>query len=852
MRRGGRRLLRGLLWLLLFAALTALATWLALRASLPDIEGEARLAGLSGRVLVERDSHGVPVIRGASRLDVARATGFVHAQERFFQMDLTRRAAAGELAALLGPALLPADRRMRVHRFRARAADALDSAPATDTAMLEAYAEGVNAGLAALDLRPFEYLLLRQQPRPWRAEDGLLVVFAMWVDLQGGGLLAELQQDRLHAVLPDSVYRLVARSPSTWDAPLDGTRLEPPPLPTEEEYDLRRVDPDLFDSAGEVAASQLRFTWLPGEGDASLVGSNNWALSGERTASGRAMVANDMHLGLRVPNIWYRARLVAQEPAVDITGVMLPGVPFVVAGSNGRVAWGFTNSYGDYVDLVRLETDGNGGYLTPDGPRPLETVDEVIEVAGSDSQVLPVQQTAWGPVVDRAADGTPVAMAWTAHRPGAINLRLADLEHAQDLDEAVAIAASAGIPAQNALIGDADGRVAWVIAGRIPTRGDHDPTLPASWSAAAPAGTAGSRVTATRESSILDPVSRGAPMRGSSAATCSRRSATVAMRMARAGARSAMRWPALRDADPQDFLRIQLDDRALYLAQWQRLLRRVLVSAGAERPLALVRDWSGRAAVDDPGYRLVREFERLVTDRAFSMLTVEARHRWPDFRWRTPSRFTDVAWRLVQRAARVPAGPALRVLGRVAACRGGGRRRGGRRRLRRARRLHLGPAQHDQDPAPAEPGAAGAVGLARHAGAAAARGLVHAARAVTRLRRVGALCRRARAGGSAGTSTCRAGRAAIHSRRSIAPVTTTGRRDGRRRSSPGRPSTCSRCTPDVFPGADVAGPGSCLAGLSTSGAFPLARKGRNSLAGRHRSSSPRLRERRRDRAGAGA
>jgi penicillin amidase len=646
-RRGGRWLLRGLLWLLLFVALAALAAWLALRASLPDIEGEARLAGLSGRVLVERDSHGVPVIRGASRLDVARATGFVHAQERFFQMDLTRRAAAGELAALLGPALLPADRRMRVHRFRARAADALDSAPVTDVAMLEAYAEGVNAGLATLDLRPFEYLLLRQQPRPWRAEDSLLVVFAMWVDLQGGGLLVEQQQDRLRAVLPDSVYRLVARSPSTWDAPLDGTRLEPPPLPTEEEYDLRRVDPDLFDSAGEVAASQLRFTWLPGEGEASLVGSNNWALSGERTASGRAMVANDMHLGLRVPNTWYRARLVAQEPAVDITGVMLPGVPFVVAGSNGRVAWGFTNSYGDYVDLVRLESDGNGGYLTPDGPRPLETVDEVIEVAGSDSQVFPVQQTAWGPVVDRAADGTPVAMAWTAHRPGAINLRLAGLEEARDLDEAVAIAASAGIPAQNALIGDAAGRGAWVIAGRIPARGDHDPTLPASWSLP---GTGWSGwLEGDRNPRIVDP-DIGFAWSANARVVGGDKLVVIGDGGYAHGARGRQIRDALaglRDATTKDFLGIQLDDRALYLAQWQRLLRRVLVSAGVEGPLALVRDWSGRAAVGDPGYRLVREFERLVTDRAFSMLTVEARQRWPDFHWRTPSRFTDVAWRLV-------------------------------------------------------------------------------------------------------------------------------------------------------------------------------------------------------------
>ena len=564
-------------------------------------------------------------------------------------MDLTRRAAAGELAALLGPALLPSDRRMRVHRFRTRAAAALDAADAADRALLEAYAAGVNEGLAAPGARPFEYLLLRRDPRAWQPEDSLLVVFAMWVDLQAGGFAAELQQDRLHTALPEGLYTLVTRSPSTWDAPLDGTRLEPPPLPTADEYDLRRVDPALFDSAGEPVPSQLRFTWLPGEGDESMVGSNNWALAGERTASGHAMVANDMHLGLRVPNVWYRARLVVQEPAVDVTGVMLAGVPLVVAGSNGRVAWGFTNSYGDYVDLVRLESDGNGGYLTPDGPRPLETIEEVIEVAGGEPETLAIEETAWGPVVERAADGTPLAMAWTAHRPGAVNLRLMGLETAGSLDEAVRSAAAAGIPAQNAMIGDADGRIAWVIAGRIPVRGGHERTLPSSWSAPG-AGWSG-WVEADAQPRIVDP-GYGFAWSANARVVGGEMLAVIGDGGYAHGARGRQIRAALaglRDASPQDFLGIHLDDRAVYLAQWQPLLRKVLVSAGKERVpvLALVRDWSGRAAVDDAGYRLVREFERVVTDRAFAMLTVEARHRWPDFRWRTPSRFTDVAWRLV-------------------------------------------------------------------------------------------------------------------------------------------------------------------------------------------------------------
>ena len=651
MRRPGRLLLRALLWVALFAALALLAAWLALRASLPTVEGERQLAGLAGRVLVERDAAGVPVIRGASRADVARATGFVHAQDRYFQMDLTRRAAAGELAALLGPALLDTDRRLRAHRFRARAREVLGAAPVADRKLLEAYAEGVNAGLAALGARPFEYLVLRSSPQAWRAEDSLLVVYAMWIDLQGSALRTELQQDRLHAALPQALYRLVAQSPSTWDAALDGSELAPPPLPSPDDVDLRRLDPALFDGDGGAGTNPLRLTWMP-EADDSLVGSNNWALAGSRTASGHALVANDMHLGLRVPNTWYRLRLVAEEGDVDVTGVTLPGTPIVVAGSNGHVAWGFTNSYGDYLDLVRLEPAGGDAalYQGPAGPTRIERHAETLEVAGAPAVELVVEESAWGPVVERDAQGRRLAVAWTAHRPAAVNLRLAAMERARDIDEAVAIAAAAGIPAQNALIGDASGRIAWVLAGQIPARSGFDPSLPSAWTAPG-AGWTG-WVTDEAHPRIVDPA---AGMGWSANARVA--GGTMLELIGDGGYAHGARGRQIRDAlagmddaAPRDFLQVHLDDRAIYLASWQPLLVATLERGGPSQAeaLGLVRSWSGRAAPDDAGYRLVREFERAVTDRAFAMLTAEARHRWRDFAWRPPARFTDVAWRLVQ------------------------------------------------------------------------------------------------------------------------------------------------------------------------------------------------------------
>jgi len=640
-------LLRALSWLLLFAALALFAAWLALRSSLPELRGESHLAGLAGAVRVERDATGVPVIRGASRLDVARATGFVHAQERFFQMDLMRRAAAGELSALLGPAMLETDQRLRVNRFRARAKRALDTLDPSQLQLLDAYAQGVNAGLDALATRPFEYLVLRSRPAPWRPEDALLVVYSMWLDLQGSYPREEMQRDRLHEALPEAVYRLVALSPSDWDAALDGSRLAALPLPAD--YDLRGLDRALFADSGTPDGQAPRPALVADSPD-SMVGSNNWALAGQRTRSGRALVANDMHLGLRVPNTWYRARLIATDAGLDITGVMLPGVPAVIAGSNGRVAWGFTNSYGDFQDLVIVEpVDGApDSYQTPDGPRSFERHEETIEVAGEGSRTLTVLDTLWGPLIGKDARGRALALAWTAHRPGAMNLRLAALESAANLDEAVDILASAGMPAQNAMVGDATGRIAWVIAGRIPLRHGFDPDLPASW-ATEGVGWDG-WLPLDRQPEIKDPPA-GAAWSANARVVGGEMLALLGDGGYAHGARShEIRddLAALSGAVPVDFLHIQLDDRARYIEQWQPLLESVLAAGGPSRAqaLQLVRLWSGHAAADDAGYRLLREFERTVTHRAFRMLTVQAQARFPDFSWRPPSRFTDVAFRL--------------------------------------------------------------------------------------------------------------------------------------------------------------------------------------------------------------
>ena len=639
----------GIFVALLLAAVAA--GWFALRASLPTIDGEAALAGLNAGVTIERDVAGVPVIRGKTRADVARATGYAHAQDRLFQMDLLRRTGAGELAALFGAGALDIDRRIRLHQFRKRAQSALAALDPGNRALLEAYAGGVNAGIDSLQARPFEYLLLGQAPEPWRAEDSILVVHAMWIDLQG--LVAgrdELRRDRLAAVLPEAAYRFVVAPEPTAEAALDGSRLPQLPIPTAEEYDLRKLDLGLFERLDGERGKRKQSALKTG-GRKIMFGSNNWAVASSRTRGGGALLANDMHLGLNVPNIWYRARLLVESEGLDVAGVSLPGVPLIVAGSNRHVAWGFTNSYGDFQDVIRLERGPDAdSYLTPTGPRRFELENETLSVAGGEPETFVVRKTIWGPVIYYEEDvrGHELAVAWTAHRPGATDMELLRLERASDLDTAAAIIGGAGMPGQNVIIADEHGRIGWVLSGRLPRRQGIDPSRPSAWH------TEGSGwngwVPRAESPRLLDPP-QGFAWSANARVVGGATFALIGDGDYASAARARQirdRLAAIERASVSDMLAIQLDDRADYAARWQHLLRQALARAGEIEAERLVAGWSGRAAIDDAGYRLLREFEQDVTTRAFETIAVAAITRWPDFRWQTPEPFAEVALRLVQ------------------------------------------------------------------------------------------------------------------------------------------------------------------------------------------------------------
>jgi penicillin amidase len=623
--------------------------WLnrALRASLPQLEGRRALAGLSAPVTIARDAHGVPRIEGASRLDVARATGFLHAQERFFQMDLLRRRAAGELSELIGPATVKADREVRVHRFRNLAERVVAAASAEERGLLDAYAAGVNAGLAALRGAPFEYLALRAAPAPWRPEDSILCALAMFVTLQGNQPEREMVIGWARELLRPELAAFLDPRGTEWDAPVEGEPFRVGAIPGPDVFDLRKQPP---------VAVQTAFA-LEDLDDARAVGSNNWAVSGAHTASGAPLLADDMHLGIGVPNTWYRATMAWSDAGGkhEVTGVTLPGTPAVIVGSNTRVAWGFTNSEGDWADVVVVEPDpgDEGAYRTPEGPRRFERVTERIKVKGAPDETLEVMGTIWGPIVHTDREKRLRALRWVAQDPGGVNLRISGIETATTLAEAQAAANQAGIPAQNFVAVDRDGHIGWTIMGRMPKRFGFDGRAPSSW-ADGKRGWDGWRAPADYPRIVDPPIGR--IWTANARVVSGEKYEKLQEGVYDLGARQKQIRDSLlgiEKATERDMLEVQLDDRALFLARWRDLLLKTLASEAVAKDARrgemreLVDKWGGRASIDSVGYRIVRAFRLAVAEAVLAPLVSACKAADERFEWNRLPFFEGPLWALV-------------------------------------------------------------------------------------------------------------------------------------------------------------------------------------------------------------
>ncbi len=619
-----RRWLKRVLGLVLLLAVVGIAAvWWLLRGSLAPLDGERTLSGLQAPVTVQRDALGVVTIDAASPSDAMRALGQVHAQERYFEMDLMRRAAAGELAELFGPAAVDVDKRMRLHRLRARTDAHLETAMGSQAAVLQAYVEGVNAGVDGLRVRPWPYLLLRQAPARWSPTDSVLTGLAMYADLQDPTNQTELAMTRIRDVVPPALYALLAHDGSEWDAPLFGEARGNAVLPGADQLNLRegqRPSPTGAESSPGAPSAALQ--------DADVKGSNNFAVAGALTADGRAIVADDMHLGLRAPNLWFRVRLRYPDPAaaggkVDVSGFSLPGLPAIVVGSNGHVAWGFTNSYIDTADFQPVAAHAPG----------IRIHNERIRVAGQADVVLRVRETEWGPILHERPDGSGQALRWTAQQPGAVRLDFAEMARAGDLDQALAIADRAGIPTQNLVIADRSGRIAWRLLGARPDRMTTCP--PNGFNSALPADCAPWSIRSDASPALVDPpthrlwTANGRVLDGEALAVAGN-----------AGYDLGARGRQIRDDlfakerfTEQDLLAIQLDDRAVLLERWYTLLRQVVSNSedpALKRLEAATRQWEGRASIDSVSYRITRSFRGRVLEAVSEGLLAPAREKLGD------------------------------------------------------------------------------------------------------------------------------------------------------------------------------------------------------------------------------
>jgi penicillin G amidase len=459
--------------LLLLIALLGLLLWYR-QASLPLHEGRITARGLEQKVRIERDAGGVPNVVAASERDASFALGFAHAQDRLWQMEINRRIAGGRLAEILGPAALDADKFLRTIGVRRTAQSIFENLDAEHRELIEAYAAGVNAYLARRGgPLPPEFLLTRAPaPEPWEPADSIGWSLMMAWDLARYSHLMELR--RLQLAQRFSVAEINDIYP-----PYPGDA----PAATADYADMYRLL-GLRRSAQSDSARRDVASLEPGFGEPEGVGSNNWVVAGSRTVSGKPLLANDPHLGLAAPSLWYFAALSA--PGLRAIGATLPGLPGVVIGRNDRVAWSFTNTGVDQQDLYleRLHPEDPGRYQTPDGWARFATHIERIRVKGGDDVELTVRRSRHGPVlsglvnIDKAFrhDQYVISLRWTALESVDTTVAaIRSLNAAANIEEAEAALARFQLVTQSALVADVDGRIGMVVTGRIPVRGaDHD------------------------------------------------------------------------------------------------------------------------------------------------------------------------------------------------------------------------------------------------------------------------------------------------------------------------------------------------------------------------------------------
>jgi penicillin amidase len=559
--------------LLLLGVLIGAALWF----TVPRGNFTTRIPGLSAPIDITFDQDGIPRIKAATERDAVAALGYVHARDRMFQMELMRRGASGRVSEIAGPVTLGFDKTMRTLGARPRAVQDLETMPSDTRELLEAYASGVNARIAGRGRFIAPEFLVLGAPEPWEAADSLLwgKTMGLWLSMNWR---TELSRLALTGKVPESVINQL------WPPKSDAGRPD-----AGREADTRHAD----------AADQLlkALPWFPAPHTMPSSASNEWAVDGRHTASGAPLLAGDPHLNFGFPGIWYLVRI--ELPDRSLVGATGPGVPGVVIGHNGHIAWTFTTTGADVQDVFIETPVGTDQYQTPDGPRPFVLRQERIKVRGKPDEVLTVRETRHGPVisdVQPAPGGAILAVAMGHLQPkDTAAAGLTALNRARSVDDARAAAALITAPVQNLLVADRE-RIALFVTGRVPIRkaGDGSRPVPGDgshdwigWAEAdrmpsIVAPQSGQLVNANERIAPPDfPVFLGRDWFGDWRARRIRE-------MLDAGARFT----------PADFARMQADSVSVFARDMLPILLAVPMPAGADRLQGMLRDWDGTMTID--------------------------------------------------------------------------------------------------------------------------------------------------------------------------------------------------------------------------------------------------------------
>ncbi|MGA2371042.1 MAG: penicillin acylase family protein [Candidatus Korobacteraceae bacterium] len=474
----------------------------AVRAALPQRDGTVRLAGLTAPVIITYDTLAVPNISASNLPDLFFAQGYITAQDRLWQMDMTRRFASGDLAVILGPKYLKYDREQRILGLRQVAEQAAANMLPLERAQFEAYAAGVNAYIEQhRKTLPLEFRFLGYSPHVWTVEDSLLVGLSMTEFLNHGLYQDKLEKEKILARLGPELTADLYVNTSWRDHPpgadSSSMELETPQETTPDEEEQSPQGPNQKSDEKQIPRGQSSFPQDPGKqiprfarddktsGDPQHAddqhlrpGSNNWVISGAHTASGKPLLSNDMHLDLEIPNVWYEAHLTAGD--FDVAGVTLPGVPYVIVGHNRRIAWGFTNLGPNVEDLYIEKFNDQGEYLTPQGWVNPGHRQEIIRVIGAPEVTLDVVNTRHGPIITDLIPGETrkLALKWTVYDPQATRVPFFAIDSAQNWQEFEAAFSQFGAPGQNVVYADVDGHIGYQATGLIPIRATGDGSLP--------------------------------------------------------------------------------------------------------------------------------------------------------------------------------------------------------------------------------------------------------------------------------------------------------------------------------------------------------------------------------------